>query len=97
MTDSAPIRVRVAYGTSRRVADLYPGEFAITPEDGEAFEVSGLSYSSKFNLRGTVILPYVQEWFSVPSGLPFGGTPKLGFLHPALMERARAAAAKIQR
>lgn len=97
MTDMTPVRVRVAYGTSRRVADLYPGEFVITPDDGEAFEASGLSYPTKFNLRGTVVLPYTLDWFSVPAGLLFGGTPKLGFLHPALMERARAAAAKIQR
>ena len=97
MGDSAPIRIRVAYGTSRRVAAVYPCEFVIAPEDGEAFEVSGLSYPTKFNLRGTVVLPYTSDWFTAPPELPFGATPKLGFLHPALMERARSAAAKVHR
>ena len=83
--------VVVAYGTSRRVAQLVAGEFAVTPADGEAFEISGLSYPTKFDLARSVTLPYTDEWFRVPPIPPFGQTPKLGVLHPSLMRRAQAA------
>lgn len=96
MQTQTPARVRVAYGTSRRVTEVYPGEFVLSPEDGDAFELSGLSYPTKFNLRGTVVLAYAPGWFSIPPGQPYGATPKLGSLHPALLERLHAAAAKIR-
>ncbi len=82
----------VAYGTSQKVSSLYAGEFAITPEDGAAFAVSGLSYPTKFNLEETFELDFNDVWFSVPAGAPHGQTPKLGILHPGLMRRAGAAA-----
>lgn len=83
--------VRVAYGTSQRVTELHSGEFAIYPNDGAAFQLSGLSYPTKFDLRRTAVLPYTEEWFCVPPAARHGYTPKLGTLHPSLMKRAQAA------
>src|SRR5438034_9172578 len=34
--------VEVTYGTSRKLDRLYPGEFSIVLEDGDAFAASGL-------------------------------------------------------
>jgi hypothetical protein len=83
--------VEVVYGTSRKLERLYPGEFSIVEEDGNAFAASGLSYATKFDTGRAVFLPYQDEWFAVPSGAPHGQTPKLGVLHPSLMRRAKAA------
>jgi hypothetical protein len=83
--------VEVIYGTSRKLDRLYPGEFSITQEDGDAFAASGLSYPTKFDIARSVFLPYNDEWFSVPTRAPYGQTPKLGVLHPSLMRRAKAA------
>jgi mRNA-degrading endonuclease toxin of MazEF toxin-antitoxin module len=83
--------VEVVYGTSRKLERLYPGEFSITPEDGDAFVVSGLNYPTKFDTARSVFLPYNDEWFAVPPGAPHGQRPKLGVLHPSLMRRAHVA------
>ena len=83
--------VHVAYGTSRKTDELYPGEFLISPEDGQAFVASGLSLSTKFDLGKSVDLPYNETWFSVPSNARHGQTPKIGVLHPSLVRRAQAA------
>ena len=90
--DEAPqFRVRVTYGTSQKVDRLYAGEFRITPQDGAAFRLSGLSFPTKFNLFKVVELPYSTPWFDVPPAAPFGQTPQLGVLHANLMRRATAA------
>lgn len=90
--DDAPqFRVLVAYGTSQKVTHLYAAEFAITPQDGAAFKLAGLSFPTKFNLLKTVELPYSTPWFDVPPAAPFGHSPQLGVLHPNLMRRATAA------
>lgn len=83
--------VEVAYGTSQKVERIYRGEFAITPEDGDAFAASGLSYPTKFDVAHCIFLPYNDEWFAIAPGAPFGQTPKLGVLHPSLVRRAKAA------
>lgn len=83
--------IRVAYGTTKNIRDKFSGEFEITPEDGAAFELSGLSYPTKFDLKNTQTLPYTDEWFAVPPNPRHGVTPKLGTLHPSLMKRAEAA------
>lgn len=88
--DGRPV-VAVAYGTSRKVDQLYAGEFAISPADGDAFGAAGLSYATKFNLARTFDLDYNETWFAVAPGAPHGQTPKLGLLHPSLVKRARAA------
>lgn len=89
--------VRVAYGTSQKVANLYSGEFAILPEDEAAFAVSGLSYATKFNLARTSELDYNELWFGTAPGAPFGPLPKIGLLHPGLMRRVQAAHAAAKR
>lgn len=90
--DQAPhFIVLVAYGTSQKTAQLHSGEFLIADSDTAAYRLAGLSYSTKFSFRSTVKLPYSNEWFKVPPGAPNGQTPKLGVLHPSLMQRVRAA------
>ncbi|MGH8210036.1 MAG: hypothetical protein ACRETD_05615 [Steroidobacteraceae bacterium] len=90
--DEAPqFRVRAAYGTSQKVDRLYAGEFHITPQDGAAFRLAGLSFPTKFNLSTAVELPYNTQWFDVPPTAPFGRTPQLGVLHANLMRRVTAA------
>lgn len=83
--------VRIAYGTSQKVDQIFPGEFAILPTDNAAYAVAGLSYPTKFDLGNRVELPFNERWFGVPPGAPFGQQPKLGILHPSLMRRAEAA------
>ena len=83
--------VEVVYGTSQKLDRLYPGEFSVTPEDGDRFFVSGLDRATKFDMARPVFLPYTEEWFAIPPGAPCGQTPKLGILHPSLVRRARAA------
>ena len=90
--DEAPrLRVRCAYGTSQKVRELRAGEFAVTPADGTAFGLSGLSYPTKFDLGRAVELPYCTPWFDVPPAAPLGQSPRLGVLHPALTRRVAAA------
>lgn len=90
--DDAPCyRVRVAYGTSQKTRKLYSGEFVIAEADQPAFKVSGLSYTTKFNLKRSAELPYSDEWFAVPPAIPYGQIPKLGLLHPSLMPKLRGA------
>ncbi len=84
--------VEVLYGTSRKINAVYPGEFAITPADGSAYTLSGLSYPTKFNTPRSVFLPYNDMWFAPAPGAPYGQTPKLGVLHPSLLPRVAAAA-----
>jgi len=83
--------VLVAYGTSQKTDQLRSGEFLITDHEAAAYQLAGLSYSTKFSFHSTVALPYSSEWFKVPPGAPNGQTPKLGVLHPSLMQRVRAA------
>ncbi len=96
-SDHAPMYdVLVAYGTSQKVAQLYSGEFAITAQDGAAFRIAGLSYSTKFNLKRRIELPFNETYFDVPPVAPFGQCPKLGTLHPSLMRRLGAAWAAVK-
>ena len=91
--DDAPhFHVRVAYGTSQRTTTLHRGEFAILRgRNPAAFEASGLSYDTKFDLRQTLDMPFTTEWFAAPPAAPYGHTPKLGTLHPSLVHAAHAA------
>lgn len=83
--------VEVAYGTSQKVDSLYSGEFLVTGSDGDAFQLSGLSYPTKFNMTKIVELPYNDQWFAVPPQPRHGQNPKLGTLHASLVLRLRAA------
>ncbi len=71
--------------------ELFAGEFAISPADGDAYRLAGLSYPTKFNLAQAVELSFNDQWFGVAPGAPHGQSPKLGVLHPSLMRRGRAA------
>lgn len=90
--DGNPV-VRVAYGTSLKIDQLYAGEFAILPALADAFAASGLSYPTKFDLGATFELDYNNIWFGVPPHAQHGQNPKLGMLHPSLLRRAAAARA----
>ena len=83
--------VEVIFGTSQKLDRLHPGEFAITPDDGDAFTLSGLSYPTKLDTSRPVFLPYSDEWFDVLPSAPHGQTPRLGVLHPSLLRRMEAA------
>jgi len=82
--------VLVAYGTSQKTDRLRRGEFLIADRESAAYQLAGLSYSTKFSFHATVELPNSSEWFKVPPGAPHGQTPKLGVLHPSLMKRVDA-------
>lgn len=81
----------VAYGTSRKVHQLFPGEFAILSTERPAFDAAGLTSSTKFDLARIFELDVNDLWFAVAPGAPYGQTPKLGILHPSLVRRAEAA------
>jgi hypothetical protein len=94
--ESQRIHVRVAYGTSQKPRDLFAGEFSILADrDAQAYELAGLSYDTKFNLKDSVDLPFNDEWFEVAPGAPHGRSPKLGTLHMSKMRALRAAAAAL--
>lgn len=97
--DAAPqFEVRVVYGTSQRTTSLYRGEFAILRDrNPAAYESTGLSYDTKFDLKHLLDLPYTTDWFSVPPAAPHGQTPKLGTLHPSLMRALEAAWRAVKR
>ena len=90
--DQAPhFIVLVAYGTSQKTDQLRSGEFLLAGHETAVYQLAGLSYSTKFSFHNTVELPYNSEWFKVPPSASNGQTPKLGVLHPSLMQRIRAA------
>ncbi|MBC5768208.1 type II toxin-antitoxin system PemK/MazF family toxin [Ramlibacter albus] len=94
LDESDPVQphVLVAYGTSRKLAQLHPGEFAITRAGHpHAFAAAGLSFDTKFNMGQTAWLPYSTRAFDVAPGAPHGQTPKLGVLHPSVIAAAAAA------
>lgn len=88
------IAVTVAYGTSQNLGRLAAGEFVLRKaENKAAYEMAGLSYDTKFDLRNLVELPWNDTFFAVPPNPIHGQTPKLGSLHIG-MEHALKAAAK---
>jgi hypothetical protein len=90
--ESEPYGVRVIYGTSKKVRELFAGEFAILRlNHPQAYALANLSYDTKFDFRKQVELPYTSEWFEVPPAAPHGQVPKLGTLHPSMIRAARAA------
>lgn len=84
-------RVLVAYGTSKKLNAMKTGEFSIEIRDGAAFVFAGLQASTKFSLQDSIELDYNDGWFKPPPNTPFGECPKLGMLHPSLVQRATAA------
>ena len=86
--------LKIAYGTSQNTDRLKAGEFAIRKaENKAAYEMAGLSYDTKFDLRNMLELPWDEHFFAVPPKPGHGQTPKLGSLH-INMKRALEAAAQ---
>lgn len=57
------VAVMVAYGTSQKLDRLAAGEFAIRKaQNRAAYEMAGLSYDTKFDLRNRVELPWNDTW-----------------------------------
>ena len=81
----------VAYGTSRKIDQLFPGEFSIMSFEHPAFDAAGLTGSTKFDLARIFELDFNDFWFAIAPGAPYGQTPKLGILHPSLVRRAESA------
>jgi hypothetical protein len=92
--NSEIIMVRIAAGTSRKVAagQAYPWELLIEDDGDSPFRASGLSYTTKFNVRNTLELPYTSLFFEPPPKRPFGNSPKLGVLHASYMSALKIAA-----
>ena len=84
--------VAVVHGTSQRLDRLLSGEFAIRKtQSPAAFALAGLSFDTKFNFKQIVELPWTDDFFKVPPKALHGQHPKLGTLHPSMMQAARAA------
>jgi len=89
------IAVTVAYGTSQHLDKLVAGEFTIRKvQNRAAYEMAGISYDTKFDLRNQVELPWNDTFFTVPPNPTHGQTPKMGSLHIG-MESALKAAVKV--
>ena len=94
MDDSRAPRVRVVYGTSQKLVPIRRGELLIRREDAAAFKMSGLSFPTKFSFNKIVVVPYTDVWFQrapLTSGLT-APTPRMGTLHPMLMNDLQRAA-----
>lgn len=74
--------VVVAYGTSQKTNNIYPGEFVLDPSD-PGFHLSGLDVRTKFDLNRTEQLPFDSDWFPSAPGVHIATPlPKMGTLHP---------------
>lgn len=86
--------VQLAYGTSQKTYKIYPGEFALDPNDA-GFSDSGLDRRTKFDLNRIVQLPFNSIWFTLsPSSTPQTPLPKMGVLHPSYIKAAQKAKAQ---
>jgi hypothetical protein len=74
MDDQEPVRLRVAYGTSKRPKPVTRGCFLI---DREAeLKVAGLHVPTRFDMKNLVVLPYTLSAFMNAPG-------ELGMLKPS--------------
>lgn len=88
--------VEVAYGTSQKTDNLYPGEFAVDPSD-VGFAISGLDVRTKFDISRTVVLPFDDEWFATAPILNLlNPVPKMGSLHISYSTVLRATVVAIK-
>ena len=86
------ISVQVAYGTSQKLDHLMTGEFAIRKTANRAaYEMAGLSFDTKFDLRNIVELPWNDNFFGVPPNPSHGQTPRLGSLHMGMRKTFESA------
>ena len=84
-------RAFVAYGTSQKTTTLHKGEFLLQKDQTSAFQLSGLSFDTKFDFNRTVELPYSSEYFKPPPSASASYLPHLGLLHASMMRKAQAA------
>jgi hypothetical protein len=75
-------RVYVAYGTSQKTEQLFPGEFRV--DESEAMQMAGLCKPTKFALCRKHWLALNEQWFVVPRRRRFGQCPKMGELSESL-------------
>lgn len=75
-------RVYVAYGTSQRTEQLFPGEFRV--DEAAAMHMAGLCKPTKFALCRKHWLALNEEWFAVPHKRRYGQCPKMGELSESL-------------
>ena len=86
------VTVQAAYGTSQKLDRLASGEFAIRKlEHGAAYAMAGLSFDSKFDLRHTLELPWIEPFFAVPPDPRHGQYPIMGSLHIGMKKAVEAA------
>jgi hypothetical protein len=84
--------VGIAYGTSQGLTRLTSGEFAIRRDaNSAAYVLAGLSHDTKFDVRRVIDLPWDEMFFAAPPDAKHGQTPKLGTLHPSMMQAVQAA------
>jgi hypothetical protein len=74
MDDCEPIRLRVAYGTSKRPKPVTRGCFLV--EKASELKVAGLSVPTRFDMKNLVVLPYTLSAFLNAPG-------ELGLLKPS--------------
>ncbi len=84
-------RVFVAYGTSQKTKSLRQGEFLLRNDQSSAFQLSGLSFDTKFSFANSVELDFSSKWFKIPPALANAQTPKIGALHSVYAKAAYAA------
>lgn len=84
-------RAFVAYGTSQKTMALYKGEFLLQKNQSAAFQLSGLSFDTKFSFNKAVELDFSSDWFKVSSAQKNTQTPKIGVLHSVYAKAAYAA------
>jgi hypothetical protein len=84
-------RVFVAYGTSQKTMALHKGEFLLRNDQSSAFQLSGLSFDTKFSFVSSVELDFSSEWFKISSASANAQTPKIGILHSVYAKAAYAA------
>lgn len=96
MDNAAPVRVRVAYGTTQRPIPYGRGEFLV---QAPAHQLqAGLVSVTKFSMLNVVVLDWAAPWFGpapLPGGL-HGSTPVMGTLAAELVRELQRAHAETQ-
>lgn len=94
MDKSNPPRLRVAYGTTKRVRPVGKGQILLYQPTH--LLQAGLASETRFSLLNLVVLDYNTHWFDqapIPGGLK-AATPKMGSLPAACMPDLQRAAKK---
>lgn len=77
-----PIRLLVAFGTSKHTDKLGNGEFCINENENPIeWKASGLAKTTKFSLAKRTWLKFDTDWFQAQKGAL---TPRRGSLNPTL-------------